>query len=76
MPSIYFSYRDYNYFWVPVIGPHIGSVVGALIYQLCVGLHWPAEEVQLQVSFSGTNSKADTKGEHEYDGPCENITNM
>ncbi|KAH3836223.1 aquaporin-10-like [Dreissena polymorpha] len=41
-----FSYRDYNYFWIPVIGPHIGALLGAAVYQLCVGLHWPREEAQ------------------------------
>lgn len=27
-----------------VIGPHIGAIIGALIYQLCVGLHWSEED--------------------------------
>ncbi|XP_014677028.1 PREDICTED: aquaporin-3-like [Priapulus caudatus] len=36
-----FSYRDYNWFWIPVVGPHIGAIAGALLYQLFVGVHWP-----------------------------------
>ncbi|ESP00593.1 hypothetical protein LOTGIDRAFT_157872 [Lottia gigantea] len=39
-----FSFRNYNWFWVPVIGSHIGALVGAAIYQLCVGLHWPLDQ--------------------------------
>jgi len=41
------SHRDYTYFWVPVVGPHIGAIVGAFIYQLCVGLHWPDEQQEM-----------------------------
>ncbi|XP_076443939.1 aquaporin-10-like [Babylonia areolata] len=39
-----FSFRGYNWFWVPLAGPHVGALLGALVYQLCVGLHWPEEE--------------------------------
>lgn len=38
-----FSHRSFSYFWVPVIGPHVGAVVGAFTYQLFVGFHWPDE---------------------------------
>jgi MIP family channel proteins len=36
-----FSFRDYDWFWVPIIGPHVGAFVGMAIYKLFVGLHWP-----------------------------------
>lgn len=36
-----FSFRHYNWFWVPVIGPHIGAIVGAWFYTLAVELHCP-----------------------------------
>ncbi|XP_076465577.1 aquaporin-7-like [Babylonia areolata] len=36
-----FSFRDYNWFWVPVLGPHVGALLGAHLYQFLVGLHWP-----------------------------------
>jgi len=36
-----FSYRNYNWFWVPIIGPHVGAVIGTLVYMLFVGIHWP-----------------------------------
>ena len=34
-----FSYRDHNWFWVPVIGPHIGAIIGGWIYLIFVGIH-------------------------------------
>uniref|UniRef100_A0A023GD17 Putative aquaporin major intrinsic protein family n=1 Tax=Amblyomma triste TaxID=251400 RepID=A0A023GD17_AMBTT len=37
-----FSFRQYNWFWVPVIGPHIGAIVGAWFYTFTVELHCPA----------------------------------
>lgn len=36
-----FSVRDYNWFWIPVIGPHIGAIVGVWIYTFAVEAHWP-----------------------------------
>ncbi|KAJ8304393.1 hypothetical protein KUTeg_017976 [Tegillarca granosa] len=36
-----FNYKEYKWFWIPVLGPHLGAIIGAFIYQLCVGLHWP-----------------------------------
>ncbi|CAL1292673.1 unnamed protein product [Larinioides sclopetarius] len=38
-----FSFRDYNYFWVPVVGPHIGAVIGVWLYKMMVELHWPVD---------------------------------
>ncbi|XP_054714217.1 aquaporin-3-like isoform X2 [Uloborus diversus] len=38
-----FSFRDYNYFWVPVVGPHIGAVIGAWAYRLLIEQHWPVD---------------------------------
>ncbi|XP_033750705.1 aquaporin-9-like [Pecten maximus] len=40
-----FSYNRYSYFWVPVLGPHIGAILGTIVYDLCVGFHWPDENV-------------------------------
>jgi hypothetical protein len=40
---IIFSHRDYGYFWIPILGPHIGAIIGCVFYLLLVGLHWPPE---------------------------------
>lgn len=37
----YSRFRGGDWFWVPVLGPHIGAIFGALLYNICVGLHWP-----------------------------------
>lgn len=66
-----FTYRDHNYFWVPVLGPHLGGVIGAYIYQLCVGFHWPIED---QVSNPvPVNQKPEAPG---YDGPYNPNTHL
>ncbi|TKR80155.1 hypothetical protein L596_014275 [Steinernema carpocapsae] len=36
-----FSFRNYSWFWVPLVGPMIGGVLGGWIYQLAVGFHVP-----------------------------------
>jgi len=36
-----FSFRNYDWFWVPIIGPHVGAFVGMALYKLFIGLHWP-----------------------------------
>lgn len=50
-----FSYRNFNWVWVPIFGPHIGTIIGAWIYKLCIESHWPPEEVtSLPQAISGT----------------------
>lgn len=39
-----FSHNDYLWFWVPIIAPFVGAVLGAWIYQFVIGIHIPAEE--------------------------------
>lgn len=36
----------YPYFWVPVVGPLVGGVIGAGLYQLFVGRFLPSDEPQ------------------------------
>nr|G5CTG4.1 RecName: Full=Aquaporin-7; Short=AQP-7 [Milnesium tardigradum]AEP14561.1 aquaporin 7 [Milnesium tardigradum] len=40
----------YNWWWIPIIGPHVGAIIGALAYNFFIGYHWPKErdDVQLQ----------------------------
>lgn len=39
-----FSYRNYNWFWVPIVGPHIGAILGVVVYILFIEAHWPDAE--------------------------------
>ncbi|PIC34169.1 hypothetical protein B9Z55_013902 [Caenorhabditis nigoni] len=38
-----FSYRNYKWFWIPIICPMIGGVLGAWIYEFFIGYHIPDE---------------------------------
>lgn len=38
--SAVFSFRAYNWFWVPVVGPHVGAIIGVWTYKLAVENHW------------------------------------
>ncbi|CDW56894.1 aquaporin 9 [Trichuris trichiura] len=49
-----FSYRNY-WFWVPIIGPYLGAIVGAALYQLLIAIHWPMSH---QVSGLGTQKES------------------
>ncbi|GAB6023637.1 hypothetical protein CHUAL_008404 [Chamberlinius hualienensis] len=39
-----FSYNDYSWWWIPVVGPHVGAILGALIYWVFIELHWPDDD--------------------------------
>lgn len=38
-----FSYREYNWFWVPIVAPLVGSVCATFVYWLFIENHWPEE---------------------------------
>ena len=42
--NLLFRSKSY-WFWVPIIGPHIGAIIGSILYDLLIGLHWPHNEV-------------------------------
>ncbi|KRX19531.1 Kinesin-like protein KIF26A [Trichinella nelsoni] len=60
-----FSVRNY-WFWVPIIGPHIGGLIGAALYKLFVGIHWPpVHEITMissQISRSFSSFSLDDSG--------------
>uniref|UniRef100_T1IUC1 Aquaglyceroporin-3 n=1 Tax=Strigamia maritima TaxID=126957 RepID=T1IUC1_STRMM len=35
-----FEYQN-HYWWIPILGPHLGAIMGGWLYQLLVGVHWP-----------------------------------
>ena len=42
-------FSAYNwYFWIPIVGPHVGAPIGAWIYKLFIGLH--GEQASLDLS--------------------------
>ncbi|KFD57351.1 putative aquaporin-9 [Trichuris suis] len=49
-----FSYRNY-WFWVPIIGPYLGAIVGAALYQVLVAIHWPMSH---QITGLGTQKES------------------
>ncbi|KAH8040616.1 hypothetical protein HPB51_011931 [Rhipicephalus microplus] len=36
-----FTLRGWNYVWVPLLGPHIGAILGVWLYKVAIGDHWP-----------------------------------
>lgn len=36
-----FSYQNYLWFLVPIIGPHVGALLGAILYLVFIGNHLP-----------------------------------
>lgn len=42
-----FSAHGY-YFWIPIVGALIGSIIGAWIYKIFVGLHGMNESLDIQ----------------------------
>lgn len=42
-----FTYRNWNYVWVPIFGPHLGAILGAWIYKVGIGDNFPDDEPKL-----------------------------
>jgi MIP family channel proteins len=36
-----FSYRNHNWFWIPVVGPLVGALLAAFIYKVILAIHHP-----------------------------------
>lgn len=59
-PSETFSLRGWNYMWVPIVGPHIGGILGVWLYKVAIADHWPTTNVHV-VSTDGEASPARSK---------------
>ncbi|XP_015793314.1 aquaporin-9 isoform X2 [Tetranychus urticae] len=51
-----FSLRGYNYFWLPLVAPHIGGIIGSWIYVICISLHWPAQNFDVERTYVEMNT--------------------
>ncbi|KAK3108103.1 hypothetical protein FSP39_001229 [Pinctada imbricata] len=70
-----FSYRDYNWFWVPIVGPMAGSFLAYCVYSSLIKYHWPEEHEQMpkiqdqkiEVTINGTGKGYNNKGYDKSD---------
>ena len=40
-PFLFQSYNNWMWFWIPLVIPHAGAVLGAYIYIIFIEAHWP-----------------------------------
>ncbi|GAU87468.1 AQP3 [Ramazzottius varieornatus] len=43
-PLEMFSINNYGYFWIPIVATHLGAIIGALLYTVCIELHHVPQE--------------------------------
>ncbi|KAK3790341.1 hypothetical protein RRG08_062574 [Elysia crispata] len=79
-----FSVNNYRWFWIPVLGPYIGAVVGGGVYEFCIGLRLPCcgkddlGEDQNDVAPSPINSEkasGEKGGEHRNQASITTLSN-
>lgn len=39
-----FSVRNYAYWWIGIVGPHVGYMIGGWFYYLALEIHWPEQD--------------------------------
>ena len=39
---------NFCFWYIPILGPLIGGVVGAVVYTLCISAHWKIEKSTIQ----------------------------
>ena len=37
---------------MPILGPHLGAIIGSLLYDLFVGFHWPPDDQETEIEVS------------------------
>jgi hypothetical protein len=37
---------------MPILGPHLGAIIGSLLYDLFVGFHWPLDDQETGIEVS------------------------
>ena len=47
-----FAAGDY-FFWIPLLLPHVGGLLGAGLYKLMVGLHHPEDQDEVDPESNG-----------------------
>ncbi|GMT16635.1 hypothetical protein PFISCL1PPCAC_7932 [Pristionchus fissidentatus] len=50
-----FSHK--GWFWVPIVAPFVGALIGAWFYQFAIGFHTPADEVDKYVIVGATTQE-------------------
>jgi len=38
-----------SYFWVPIVGPHLGAIIGIFVYLALIENHWPDEDESYEI---------------------------
>ncbi|CBY15913.1 unnamed protein product [Oikopleura dioica] len=40
-----------HFFWIPLVAPLVGGVIGALCYLFVISAHWPEEEKKIEEEY-------------------------
>ncbi|RCN47056.1 hypothetical protein ANCCAN_06887 [Ancylostoma caninum] len=59
----YFRYK--SWFWVPIVGPFIGAIIGAWLYQLTIGFHTPQDVEEKYVVLTGNQELKPLTGKEQ-----------
>ena len=51
---LFFSAYDF-WMFMPIVGPHLGAIVGSLFYDLFIGFHWPVVQNENEINLDKIN---------------------